>query len=89
MSYHIAMAIAAVRPKHDAFPQSHGAEPTRTLPMPVAVATPIDAVSDAQARDAHTSSDDDPASQPDAPAPPAQHFQRGLGSYPLRSSALL
>eukprot|EP00965_Chrysotila_dentata_P105919 3498316-Pleurochrysis_carterae.AAC.1 len=47
MNYHIAKAIAGLRPKLDAFPQSHSDEPTRTLPIPVAVATPIDAASDA------------------------------------------
>eukprot|EP00965_Chrysotila_dentata_P178349 5890494-Pleurochrysis_carterae.AAC.1 len=83
MNYHIAKAIAAVRPKHDVFPQTNGTEPTRNLPIPVAVATPIDMVPGAQAPDAHVPSNDEPASQPDASAPPAQHFQRGLGSYPL------
>eukprot|EP00965_Chrysotila_dentata_P134365 4443282-Pleurochrysis_carterae.AAC.1 len=83
MNYHIAKAIAAVRPKHDAFPRSIGTESTRNLPIPVAVATPIDTVPQAQAPEAHIPSNDEPASQPDASAPPARHFQRGLGSYPL------
>eukprot|EP00965_Chrysotila_dentata_P177720 5870488-Pleurochrysis_carterae.AAC.1 len=84
MNYHIAKALAALRPVEDAHFTPHPQNPVNSLPIPVAVATPV--LPDAAPQP--TAPDSAPEAPVDASSRP-QHFQRGLGSFALRSSALL
>eukprot|EP00965_Chrysotila_dentata_P072789 2405926-Pleurochrysis_carterae.AAC.1 len=91
MNYHIAKALAALRPEAN----SHFLPPPQTatgsLPIPVAVATPVHAEGSSQPpAQTHDQTPVAPAPhQPDHVPEQPRHFQRGSGTYPLRSSAFL
>eukprot|EP00965_Chrysotila_dentata_P145980 4822804-Pleurochrysis_carterae.AAC.1 len=91
MNYHVAKAIASLRPIDVSLPHPKPADESNKLPIPIAVATPL---SDTQPPPTSSEQPDvDTTTQPDTARDDqedrSQHFQRGLGSYPLRSSALL
>eukprot|EP00965_Chrysotila_dentata_P040787 1352365-Pleurochrysis_carterae.AAC.2 len=100
MNYHIARAVASLCPKQDKFLQSAPQQPAKSVPIPVAVARPLSTGAPtaqapphqghpATAGEAVASPDAPPPEQTDAEAAHSRHFQKGLGSYPLRSSAFL
>eukprot|EP00965_Chrysotila_dentata_P031249 1040203-Pleurochrysis_carterae.AAC.1 len=88
MNYHIAKALASLRPAPDMLPQPVRVPPPNSVPIPVAVAQPISAVpttSTPQPAQTDTACD---AHAPEAATAPAQDdteparrasFQRGLG----------
>eukprot|EP00965_Chrysotila_dentata_P168370 5560127-Pleurochrysis_carterae.AAC.2 len=84
MNYHIAKALAVLRPEEHTHFSPPSQSPASSLPIPVAVTTPVqpDAPSQPSAQDSAPEPPDEAPSRP-------QHFQRGLGSFPLQSSALL
>eukprot|EP00965_Chrysotila_dentata_P082374 2718977-Pleurochrysis_carterae.AAC.1 len=97
MNYHLAKALASLRPAPDMLPQpTHARPPTNAVPIPVAVAQPIgdtpaapQPTQPAPADNAHESAGTTSLTQSDTEPAGRAPFQRGLGSYPLRSSALL
>eukprot|EP00965_Chrysotila_dentata_P166484 5496750-Pleurochrysis_carterae.AAC.1 len=90
MNYQIVKALAALRPIENPLLTPLPEAPSKSLPIPVAVATPVVA-------------EEPPPEQPHSPSSEAhayqhqsdntsnapRHFQRGLGTYPLRSAAFL
>eukprot|EP00965_Chrysotila_dentata_P040245 1335658-Pleurochrysis_carterae.AAC.1 len=92
MNYHIAKALASLRPAPDLLPQPVRVPPPNAIPIPVAVAQPISnvpATSPPQPAQPNATNDAHASVSTTAPAQddvePARHapFQRGLGSYPL------
>eukprot|EP00965_Chrysotila_dentata_P027571 916250-Pleurochrysis_carterae.AAC.1 len=97
MNYHLAKALASLRPAPDMLPQPTQARPpTNAVPIPVAVAQPIgdtyaapQPTQSAPANNEHELAGAASSTQNNAEPAERAPFQRGLGSYPLRSSALL
>eukprot|EP00965_Chrysotila_dentata_P213360 6187581-Pleurochrysis_carterae.AAC.1 len=102
MNYHIAKAIASLRPNDPHLRHTPPTNETNKLPIPIAVATPLPAAQPHPPTsfersyagvDTTTPPDTSAAVPPDAALDDqpddSRHFQRGLGSFSLRSSALL
>eukprot|EP00965_Chrysotila_dentata_P120720 3992416-Pleurochrysis_carterae.AAC.1 len=91
MNYHIAKAIASLRPVDASLPHAPPADESNRLPIPIAVATPLPNTQPPPASIELPDTDTvvPPVTTRDDRENDSHHFQRGLGSYSLRSSALL
>eukprot|EP00965_Chrysotila_dentata_P135816 4489811-Pleurochrysis_carterae.AAC.1 len=101
MNYLIAKAIASLRPSDQHLRHTPLADESNKLPIPIAVATPLPSSQPPPAPFERPNASTDAVVPPDIDAvmPPgtmhddqpndSRQFQRGLGSFSLRSSALL